>query len=75
MLKIQCHQRLDDFELHVDLAINQFDILGVFGPSGSGKSSLLQAIAGLTTAQNVCINNHNITHLKPDKRLLTLQLQ
>ncbi|KPZ62246.1 ATP-binding cassette domain-containing protein [Pseudoalteromonas sp. P1-7a] len=75
MLKIQCHQRLDDFELNVDLAINQFDILGVFGPSGSGKSSLLKAIAGLTTAKKVCINNHNITHLKPDKRLLTLQLQ
>lgn len=75
MLKIKCHQRLDDFELNIDLTINQFDILGVFGPSGSGKSSLLQAIAGLSDSQNVCINNHNITHLNPDKRLLTLQLQ
>ena len=37
MLKIQCHQRLDDFELHVDLAINQFDILGAFGLSGSAS--------------------------------------
>ena len=75
MLKIKCHQRLDDFELNIDLTINQFDILGVFGPSGSGKSSLLQAIAGLSDSQNVCINDHNITHLNPDKRLLTLQLQ
>jgi molybdate transport system ATP-binding protein len=75
VLKIKCHQRLDDFELNIDLTINQFDILGVFGPSGSGKSSLLQAIAGLSDSQNVCINDHNITHLNPDKRLLTLQLQ
>lgn len=75
MLKIKCHQHLDDFELNIDLTINQFDILGVFGPSGSGKSSLLQAIAGLSDSQNVCINDHNITHLNPDKRLLTLQLQ
>lgn len=75
MLKIKCHQHFDDFELNIDLTINQFDILGVFGPSGSGKSSLLQAIAGLSDSQNVCINDHNITHLNPDKRLLTLQLQ
>jgi len=75
VLKIKCHQHLDDFELNIDLMINQFDILGVFGPSGSGKSSLLQAIAGLSDSQNVCINDHNITHLNPDKRLLTLQLQ
>ncbi|XQF90039.1 ATP-binding cassette domain-containing protein [Pseudoalteromonas espejiana] len=75
MLKLQCDQVFDSFNLDVDISINDFNILGVFGPSGSGKSSLLHAIAGLNNAHSVYINNKNITHLAPDKRALTLQLQ
>lgn len=75
MLKLQCKQVFDSFNLDVDISINDFNILGVFGPSGSGKSSLLHAIAGLNSARSVYINNKNITHLAPDKRALTLQLQ
>ena len=46
-LQLSVHQPLDQFELHVDASL-QRPIVGIFGSSGAGKSSLLRAIAGLT---------------------------
>ncbi len=37
-----------DFSLEVDLAVASGEVLGVLGPNGSGKTSLLRAVAGLT---------------------------
>lgn len=46
MLTCQIDKRLGSFRLRVSLAV-QDHVVGLFGPSGSGKSLTLQCIAGL----------------------------
>jgi molybdate transport system ATP-binding protein len=43
--------RLDNFDLKVDTRLDLAGVTAVFGPSGSGKSSLLRAIAGFEAAE------------------------
>ncbi len=50
MIELSVALRLGAFELDVELAA-QGPVLGLFGPSGSGKSSLLRALAGLVPAR------------------------
>ena len=45
-LKMEIRLPLDRFDLHLDLATRK-RVTGIFGASGAGKSSLLQALAGL----------------------------
>lgn len=45
-LTIDVHLRLDQFELVIAAEIDLDGVTAVFGPSGSGKSSLLRTIAG-----------------------------
>ena len=45
-LKMAIRLPLDRFDLHLDLATRK-RVTGIFGASGAGKSSLLQALAGL----------------------------
>ena len=46
LLEIKIALDLGDFSLLVDEAVSAQGVTAVFGPSGSGKSSLLRAIAG-----------------------------
>jgi len=45
-LTVDFSLRLDDFDLTIDTKIALEGVTAIFGPSGSGKSSLLRAIAG-----------------------------
>ena len=49
MLTCQIEKRFGPFHLQVDLTVGRH-ITALFGPSGSGKSLTLQAIAGLVPA-------------------------
>jgi len=43
---LRCHIPLADFSLEIDVSF-QSQVTSIFGPSGAGKTSLLDAIAGL----------------------------
>ncbi|MEL7290933.1 MAG: molybdenum ABC transporter ATP-binding protein ModC [Pseudomonadota bacterium] len=48
-LIVQYHQRLGCMNFDIDLSLPAHGITAIFGRSGAGKSSLINAIAGLTT--------------------------
>ena len=48
MLDVKFYKTLGDFKLHAEFQAGN-EILGVLGPSGSGKSVTLRAIAGIET--------------------------
>jgi branched-chain amino acid transport system ATP-binding protein len=54
---------------HVDLQVEQGEIVGVIGPNGAGKSTLLNVIAGVhkPTSGAVRFAGHLISGLNPDK--------
>ena len=45
MIDVQCYKRLGQFCL--DVEFQACGVLGLLGPSGSGKSKTLQCIAGI----------------------------
>ncbi len=53
----------------VDLVLDRNESVGLVGPSGSGKSSLMAVIAGLErpTAGSVFIEEHDITDMDEDR--------
>ncbi|HEY0868364.1 MAG TPA: ATP-binding cassette domain-containing protein [Fimbriimonas sp.] len=54
----------------VDLTVNSNEFLGILGPSGSGKSSLLYLLSGLKipTSGDVLYNGQNLGHMHEDER-------
>lgn len=62
---------LGDFSLHsVDLDIRNGEYFVILGPSGAGKTVVLEVIAGLRTIRSgqVWINDENVTALSPEER-------
>lgn len=60
----------------LNLEIETGERFAIMGPSGSGKSSLLRAIAGITTAQGtITLNGRDITSLQPHERSIGLMFQ
>ena len=47
MIDVEIHQRLGDFQLDVEFSGGN-GVTALFGPSGSGKSSVIKIVAGLT---------------------------
>ena len=49
MLEVDLHKQLRDFSLDMNLQVNSGEILVLMGENGSGKSTVLNNIAGLLT--------------------------
>lgn len=75
MLKVDFSHHFSDFQLNVRFETGQ-GITAVFGPSGAGKTSVLNAIAGLFEPDQGCItvggvelyNTATGTHVPPHQR-------
>jgi len=65
VLEFDIRKRLGDFQLNVQAAIGD-GITGIYGPSGHGKTSMLNAVAGLVNPdigkivlKDICVYNSN----------------
>ncbi|HAW14448.1 MAG TPA: molybdenum ABC transporter ATP-binding protein, partial [Cellvibrionales bacterium] len=56
MLAININQTLGNFTLQVDTLIPTDGVTAIFGPSASGKSTLLNIIAGFSTPHKSLTN-------------------
>ncbi|RUM33569.1 MAG: Fe3+/spermidine/putrescine ABC transporter ATP-binding protein [Archaeoglobus sp.] len=69
---------LGEFHLrNISLTVEKKDYLAVIGPTGSGKSVLLEAIAGFypTKAGRIILDGRDITTLPPEKRGISIVYQ
>jgi molybdate/tungstate transport system ATP-binding protein len=63
--------RLGSFSLkEINLAIEDKEYLVILGPTGAGKTILLECIAGLHKIKRgeIWVNGNNVTHLTPEDR-------
>lgn len=70
--------KLGEFSLHdINISIDRGDYFVLLGKSGSGKTILLEMIAGLVTPNsgNLYLNEKNITHTKIGKRNVGIVFQ
>jgi molybdate/tungstate transport system ATP-binding protein len=70
--------RAGAFELgSVDVEIERGEYFAVLGPTGAGKTKLLELIAGLATPSSgdVWIDGENVTRLPPERRRVGLMYQ
>lgn len=60
----------------LSFAVEDGSVIGVFGPSGSGKSALLKTIAGAVKPNGgtISLNGRDITNIKARDRGVTLRL-
>lgn len=70
-LNINITQALPDFTLAINTQISLQGITAIYGASGSGKTSLLRAIAGLNKQATGSISLNNNQWLKGGKHLAT----
>ena len=69
---------LGDFHLRdVNLSVEKGDYLTVIGPTGAGKSVLLEAIAGFYPLKSgrILMEGRDVTHLPPEKRGISIVYQ
>ena len=59
------------------LEVQEGEMVSVLGPSGTGKTTLLKAVAGLLTPAkgDVRINGRSVIHLAPEKRDVVMVFQ
>ncbi|MDD3618644.1 MAG: ABC transporter ATP-binding protein [Desulfobulbaceae bacterium] len=70
--------QLGEFRLNdIDLAVDEGGFFVLMGPTGSGKTILLEAIAGLVPVRNgsIVISGRDITRLPPEKRGVGIMYQ
>ncbi len=62
-------------DICLNIGANEFFTL--IGPTGAGKTVLLEAVAGLAPVQNgrILIQNRDVTHLPPEKRGVSILYQ
>ena len=62
---------------HIDLHIEEGELLVLVGPSGCGKSTTLRSIAGLETINSgtITFGDHDVTDLPPKSREISMVFQ
>ena len=67
----------DDFNVRFSLSFPGPGIIGIIGPSGGGKSTLLNIVAGFTDPQSgrVRINGNDVTGFAPSERPVSILFQ
>ncbi|MFM8701399.1 MAG: ATP-binding cassette domain-containing protein [Hyphomicrobiales bacterium] len=67
----------DDFNVRFSLSFPGPGIIGIIGPSGGGKSTLLNIVAGFTDPQSgrIRINGHDVTGFAPSERPVSILFQ
>ncbi|MFH1829186.1 MAG: ABC transporter ATP-binding protein [Pseudomonadota bacterium] len=79
MLKlVNINKRFDRFSLKsVDLEIGENEFFVILGPSGAGKTVLLEVIAGLLHPDDgdIVLQNHSVVKLPPEQRNIGLVYQ
>lgn len=71
MIKINnLHKKWDEFFLEVNLEVRKGEYFVLLGPTGSGKTLLLELIAGFHQPDSgeIWINERNVTSLPPERR-------
>lgn len=76
-ISLRFHDATENVLDRVSLEVAPREIVAILGPSGSGKSSLLRVIAGLTppTAGAILLNGHDITHMPAHRRNIGMVFQ
>lgn len=76
MLSIDVERRQGDFDIKVKIKQNKIGVTALFGPSGAGKTSIVNMVAGLTRPDRGNIRINGVTvfdsdkgiNLRPEKR-------
>jgi len=73
----QAHFRYEDMEMAFDAVFPKASLTAIIGPSGGGKSTLLNLIAGFEhpTSGRVLIGGVDVTSLPPDQRPVSMIFQ
>lgn len=66
-LELRAHDRLREFELQVELRVEDTRCLAIVGPSGAGKSTVLRIVAGLRHADPGRVSVGGVTWLDSDR--------
>ncbi len=71
------HYKIGDFSLNnINLKIEKGEFVSIIGKSGSGKTLLLESIAGLRDIEGeIWLDNKNITKIKPQYRNIGIVYQ
>ena len=77
MLSVSLRHRRPGFALDVAFEAPTPGVVALFGPSGSGKSSVVAAVAGLLRAEHcrVCVDGEVLSAVTPERRQVGLVFQ
>lgn len=69
MYKMKFTKKFTNFLLDIDINIKQGEILGITGHSGSGKSTILNIVAGILNADRGYLKDDNKVYFDIDKKI------